>query len=294
MVLWDGGERQGTPLRCVPIGDSVSTVVGEPSRIRGNSYLFSTSPSRQLALVHLCSLPSSLPSSLPFLLIPPLLSSHGLWSPLLPSRSRRFRRRRKPLPLRATPRHRKGRFRQGTVIPTLFSIPPSCVRVSSPLQVRVVEHRKTKKLFALKYINKAQCVKQKAVANIIQERQLLEEVSPANHHSPLDVRLIPLSLFFWACRSIILSLSTCDMHSRTMPTVSSLLISCSAVTFDVRCIFFCSAPGCSVLHLVLIFHRPHTVHLERKGTMDEAAVRFWVAELSCALRYLHKQRIIHR
>jgi len=40
----------------------------------------------------------------------------------------------------------------------------------------VVEHKKSKKLYALKYINKAQCIKQKAVANVIQERRLLEEV----------------------------------------------------------------------------------------------------------------------
>lgn len=45
-------------------------------------------------------------------------------------------------------------------------------------QVRVVEHKKTKKLYALKYIEKAKCIKQKAVANIIQERRLLEEVRP--------------------------------------------------------------------------------------------------------------------
>ena len=43
-------------------------------------------------------------------------------------------------------------------------------------QVRVVEHKKTKKLYALKYIDKAKCIKQKSVANIIQERRLLEEV----------------------------------------------------------------------------------------------------------------------
>jgi serine/threonine kinase 32 len=43
-------------------------------------------------------------------------------------------------------------------------------------QVRVVEHKRSKKLYALKYIDKQKCVKQKAVANIIQERQLLEEV----------------------------------------------------------------------------------------------------------------------
>ena len=44
-------------------------------------------------------------------------------------------------------------------------------------KVRVVQHKNTKTLFALKYINKAKCVKMKAVANIVQERRLLEEVS---------------------------------------------------------------------------------------------------------------------
>lgn len=40
-----------------------------------------------------------------------------------------------------------------------------------------MQHKQSKTLFALKYINKAKCVKMKAVANIIQERRLLEEVS---------------------------------------------------------------------------------------------------------------------
>nr|WVH01947.1 cAMP-dependent protein kinase [Naematelia aurantialba] len=43
-------------------------------------------------------------------------------------------------------------------------------------KVRVVQHKHTKTLFALKYINKAKCVKMKAVANIVQERRLLEEI----------------------------------------------------------------------------------------------------------------------
>lgn len=43
-------------------------------------------------------------------------------------------------------------------------------------KVRVVEHKRSKKLYALKYIDKARCLRQKAVANIIQERRLLEEV----------------------------------------------------------------------------------------------------------------------
>lgn len=48
--------------------------------------------------------------------------------------------------------------------------------MSDPPQVRVVQHKQSKTLYALKYINKAKCVKMKAVANIVQERRLLEEV----------------------------------------------------------------------------------------------------------------------
>ena len=34
-------------------------------------------------------------------------------------------------------------------------------------------------------------------------------------------------------------------------------------------------------------------HISRK-TMTEDAVQFWMAELACALRYIHKQGIVHR
>jgi serine/threonine kinase 32 len=34
-------------------------------------------------------------------------------------------------------------------------------------------------------------------------------------------------------------------------------------------------------------------HITRK-TFTEEAVRFWIAELGCALRYIHGQGIIHR
>ena len=40
----------------------------------------------------------------------------------------------------------------------------------------MVQHKQTRDLYALKYINKSKCVKMKAVANVIQERRLLEEV----------------------------------------------------------------------------------------------------------------------
>jgi serine/threonine kinase 32 len=55
---------------------------------------------------------------------------------------------------------------------------------SSSPQVRVVEHKRSKKLYALKYIDKARCIKQKAIANIIQERRLLEEVRRRCHSRP--------------------------------------------------------------------------------------------------------------
>lgn len=34
-------------------------------------------------------------------------------------------------------------------------------------------------------------------------------------------------------------------------------------------------------------------HISRK-TFTEEAVRFWMAELACALRYIHQQGIVHR
>ncbi|KAJ3202579.1 hypothetical protein HDU82_007252 [Entophlyctis luteolus] len=43
-------------------------------------------------------------------------------------------------------------------------------------KVKMVQHKKSKITYALKYINKMQCIKMKAVDNIIQERKLLELV----------------------------------------------------------------------------------------------------------------------
>lgn len=43
-------------------------------------------------------------------------------------------------------------------------------------KVRVVTHRRSNKVYALKYVDKAKCTKQRVVANVIQERRLLEEV----------------------------------------------------------------------------------------------------------------------
>ncbi|TFK75141.1 kinase-like protein [Pluteus cervinus] len=110
-------------------------------------------------------------------------------------------------------------------------------------KVRVVEHKRSKKLYALKYIDKARCIKQKAVANVIQERRLLEEI---DHPFVVNLRY--------------------------------------AFQDDENCFF--------VLDLML--GGDLRFHLERKGNITEDVVRFWVAELACGLRYLHRQRIIHR
>jgi hypothetical protein len=76
----------------------------------------------------------------------------------------------------------------------------------------VVQHKQTRELYALKYINKAKCVKMKAVANVIQERRLLEEarIVSGSHCFLLTIGF----------RLIIHSLSTCGTPSRTMKIVS--------------------------------------------------------------------------
>jgi hypothetical protein len=90
----------------------------------------------------------------------------------------------------------------------------------------MVQHKQTRELYALKYINKTKCVKMKAVANIIQERRLLEEVSVSTATYSLPTHSTD--------RSTILSSSTFAMHFKTMKIVSSSWISCSVVTYDVR------------------------------------------------------------
>ncbi|KAF8905040.1 kinase-like domain-containing protein [Gymnopilus junonius] len=110
-------------------------------------------------------------------------------------------------------------------------------------KVRVVEHKRSKQLYALKYIDKGRCIRQKAVANIIQERRLLEEI---DHPFIVNLRY--------------------------------------AFQDDENCFF--------VLDLML--GGDLRFHLERKAFIKEEVVRFWMAELSCGLEYLHRQRIIHR
>jgi len=118
-----------------------------------------------------------------------------------------------------------------------------CVGKGAFGKVRVVQHKQTRDLYALKYINKAKCVKMKAVPNVIQERRLLEEV---DHPFIVNLRY--------------------------------------AFQDDENCFF--------VLDLML--GGDLRFHLERLGSMHEDVVRFYVAQLSSALSFLHDNKIMHR
>ncbi|KIJ55104.1 hypothetical protein M422DRAFT_239732 [Sphaerobolus stellatus SS14] len=110
-------------------------------------------------------------------------------------------------------------------------------------KVRVVRHKQTNEVYALKYIDKARCTKMKAVANIVQERRLLEEI---DHPFVVNMRY--------------------------------------AFQDDENCFF--------VLDLML--GGDLRFHLERLRSLPEETVRFWVAELSSGLAFLHEKRIVHR
>ncbi|KAG6852660.1 hypothetical protein C0991_010114 [Blastosporella zonata] len=118
-----------------------------------------------------------------------------------------------------------------------------CVGKGAFGKVRVVQHKQTRELYALKYINKNKCVKMKAVPNVVQERRLLEEV---DHPFIVNLRY--------------------------------------AFQDDENCFF--------VLDLML--GGDLRFHLERLGSLSEEVVRFYVAQLSSALAFLHDNGIMHR
>ncbi|KAL0574608.1 hypothetical protein V5O48_007358 [Marasmius crinis-equi] len=118
-----------------------------------------------------------------------------------------------------------------------------CVGKGAFGKVRVVQHKQTRDLYALKYINKTKCVKMKAVPNVIQERRLLEEV---DHPFIVNLRY--------------------------------------AFQDDENCFF--------VLDLML--GGDLRFHLERLSCLSEEVVRFYVAQLSSALSFLHESGIMHR
>ncbi|KAF5388713.1 hypothetical protein D9757_004864 [Collybiopsis confluens] len=118
-----------------------------------------------------------------------------------------------------------------------------CVGKGAFGKVRVVQHKQTRDLYALKYINKSKCVKMKAVQNVIQERRLLEEI---DHPFIVNLRY--------------------------------------AFQDDENCFF--------VLDLML--GGDLRFHLERLGSLQEDVVKFYVAQLSSGVEFLHQSGIMHR
>jgi serine/threonine kinase 32 len=170
-------------------------------------------------------------------------------------------------------------------------------------QVRVVQHKQSKTLYALKYINKAKCVKMKAVANIVQERRLLEEVRwhkdqlGFQHRAPSVATKLTASTLPSAQidHPFVVNLRYAFQDDENCFFVLDLMLG-----GDLRCELTCD---CICWHRS---NKPHTirrelnlecfyaVHLDRAGAMNEETVRFYIAELSMAVDYLHQKRIVHR
>ncbi|ORZ04400.1 kinase-like domain-containing protein [Lobosporangium transversale] len=109
-------------------------------------------------------------------------------------------------------------------------------------KVRMVERRETGKLYALKYISKAQVIKMDAVRNIIRERQILESV---DHAFVVNMRFaFQDDEYMYMCMDLMMG-------------------------GDLR------------------------FHMNRR-TFGEDVVRFWIAEISCAISHLHELGIVHR
>ncbi|KAJ3344426.1 hypothetical protein HDU83_005255 [Entophlyctis luteolus] len=124
----------------------------------------------------------------------------------------------------------------------------------------MVQHKKSKIKFALKYINKTQCIKMKAVDNIIQERKLLELV-----HCP----------FVWW---VIAIRHCCESHNDR----SNLRY---AFQDDEHMFMVMDLKLGGDLRFLLT---------NNKGILPEATVKFYVAEVALGLMYLHSKHVVHR
>ncbi|KAJ3188491.1 hypothetical protein HK101_009139 [Irineochytrium annulatum] len=123
-------------------------------------------------------------------------------------------------------------------------------------KVRVVQHKGTQKIYALKYINKAKCIQMRAVENIIQERKLLEEV----HHP-----FIWYVYYFVVVGDVEFGIDTHFLDDENLFMVIDLMLG-----GDLR------------------------FHLDRMGTFKEEMVKFYTAQICLGLAYLHSKKIVHR
>ena len=131
-------------------------------------------------------------------------------------------------------------------------------------KVRIVQHKRTNQLFALKYINKEKCIRMKAVENIMQESKMLEEI---NHP------------FIWCAIRL----------TFPPPSIEQILIFHNS---NLRFAFQDDENLFIVLDLML--GGDLRFHLDRLNVFPEAQVRFYVAEVASALDYLHSHSIVHR
>ncbi|KAF8934528.1 hypothetical protein BGZ58_005650 [Dissophora ornata] len=106
----------------------------------------------------------------------------------------------------------------------------------------MVERRGTGKVYALKYISKAQVIKMDAVRNVLREREILETL---DHPFVVNMRFaFQDDEYMYMCMDLMMG-------------------------GDLR------------------------FHISRKQ-FGEDVVRFWIAELCCAIVHLHSQAIVHR
>ncbi|KAI8647946.1 kinase-like domain-containing protein [Parasitella parasitica] len=110
-------------------------------------------------------------------------------------------------------------------------------------KVRIVEYRESRQLYALKYINKDECIRMDAARNIVRERVILEQLDHP-----------------FLCR-----LRFAFQDDDYMYMVTDLMLG-------------------GDLHF----------HLSRQPFFSEDVLRFWFAELSAAIKYLHLKRVVHR
>lgn len=107
----------------------------------------------------------------------------------------------------------------------------------------------------------------KAVANIVQERRLLEEVRSPNTQSTNGQIDHPF----------VVNLRYAFQDDENCFFVLDLMLG-----GDLRC-----KHGTGSQADLL-------VHLDRAGAMSEETVRFYIAEIASAVDYLHSKRIVHR